>query len=172
MKEIPLTQGKVALVDDEDFEVLNAFKWCAGRDKRTFYVMRRVRRPSGGWTTEKMHRVILMRKLGHSLAKDEQSDHVNGDGLDNRRENLQMATTAQNQRNCHRFMHTVTSRYLGVCWHKHFAKWTPRVGVARKRVSLGYYRTESEAALAREFYIAAHPELQARSNFAGHELTL
>lgn len=176
MREIPLTQGKVALVDDEDYAALAMLKWHANRDGLTFYARHnarhRVRRPDGAWTHEQMHRVILARKLGRPLAKGEHTDHVNGDGLDNRRENLRPATSSQNHRNCRRRVASPSSRYLGVTWAKNRKKWTAQIYINGKNANLGQYLSEDEAALAREFYIAAHPELQARSNFAGHELRL
>jgi len=174
MKKIPLTKGKVALVDDDDFEVLNAHRWHAsGHRQKIFYASRCVRTPDGAWIPERMHRVILSRKLGRVLVKGEQVDHVSGDGLDNRRDNLRSATIAQNLRNCFRRRTAIqSSRYLGVSWHNREQQWQARIGVSYKRIELGWYQTEIEAALAREFYISAHPELGARSNFSQHELTL
>jgi hypothetical protein len=169
MREIPLTQDKVALVDDEDYEALNAFKWFVKRDRDTSYAMRNVR---GKPTKELIHRVVLARKLGRTLAKGERADHINGDGLDNRRENLRQATHAQNMRNCRRHSVNPSSRYLGVRWYKHTRKWLAQIKIDSRPIYLGTYRTENEAALAREFYIVAHPELHARSNFSEHELTL
>ena len=170
MREIPLTQGLVALVDDEDYEVLNAYKWQAQRHGHTAYA---VRHASGQHSVqERMHRIVLARMLGRPLANDEMSDHINGNGLDNRRENLRPSTCAQNQRNCRKPDNAQTGRYLGVRWVKHCKSWQAGIGVNRKDIYLGIYSTETEAALAREFYIAAHPELHARSNFSQRELTL
>lgn len=174
MREIPLTQGKVALVDDEDFETLNAHKWCAVRQRHTFYAVRNVRLHSPsprGSTMVKMHLVVLSRKPGRLLARGELPDHVNGNGLDNQRVNLRRATHGQNLRNC-RKREALTSRYLGVSWANRRANWRAQIRIDGKARSLGNYTTEDEAALAREFYIAANPELQAKSNFQGNELTL
>jgi hypothetical protein len=164
-REIPLTQGKVALVDDEDFEVLNAFKWCAYRDRYTFYAHRSMRLPGGRQKTEAMHRVILARKLGRALLKGEKTDHENGYGLDNRRNNLRLATHAQNGRNCRRRVANPSSQFLGVAWHKDTGKWVAQIVVDGKHIHLGLHSTEITAAQAREAYIVARPELQARSNF-------
>ena len=101
MRDIPLSQGKVALVDDGDFEALNAHKWCAQRVRHTFYAVRHVRRADGWRMTERMHRVVLARKLGRPLMPGEKPDHENGDGLDNQRDNVRLATNAQNGRNRH-----------------------------------------------------------------------
>ena len=176
MREIQLTQGKVALVDDEDFEVLNAHKWFAHHHRYTFYAKRNAklaaRRINGGPAHERMHRVVLERKLGRVLATDEQPDHINGDGLDNRRANLRPATKAQNCHNRHHHIANLSSRYSGVVWDATSGAWMSQIKSRGNRTYLGRYQSENEAALAREFYIAAHPDLQARSNFSERELTL
>ena len=165
MKEIHLTQGKVAIVDDEDHETLSSVKWFAQRNGRTFYAERRICIPGGGQKAELMHRLVLERKLDRELFKADQCDHINGDGLDNRRGNLRVSTYAQNNRNCRRHVRNPSSRYLGVSWDKIHENWKTSITINGKQISIGYYETELAAALAREAYIAAHPELHARSNF-------
>jgi hypothetical protein len=96
MKGIPLTRGKVALVDDEDFEVLNTHKWYAHKDHCTFYACRQAE--DGSKKKMTMHRQLLSLKLGRPLLKGEKTDHWNGNGLDNKRENLRLSTNAQNGR--------------------------------------------------------------------------
>ena len=166
MKEIALTQGKVAIVDDEDHEALAMYKWQAYRRRKTFYVKRSLPRVDGKRPSEHMHQVVFARKIGRPPDDNMECDHINGDGLDNRRENLREVTTAQNQRNCQRSKKNRSSQYLGVAWHGHTKKWQARIGVAWKSIYLGCYSTELAAAQAREAYIAAHPELHAKSNFA------
>lgn len=90
-KQIPLTQGLSAIVDITDFDWLNKWKWCALRDGRTFYAVRFVRK--GGAKLIRMHREIMELKNG------EYADHINGDGLDNRKSNLRLATASQNGAN-------------------------------------------------------------------------
>ena len=165
MKEIALSQGKVAIVDDEDYEALSSFRWCAQRGGNTFYAKRHVTRHGGGQTTVKMHRLVLERKLGRTLAKGEHTDHINGDGLDNQSENLRVATKAQNAHNRLRRKANPSSQYLGVSWIKRDSKWHAQITVNGKGINLGYYSTELAAAQAREAFIAAHPELYARTNF-------
>ena len=80
MKTITLTQGKVALVDDEDFEELCKHKWCANRRAGMYYVLRRVTLPTGKQISILMHRQIL----GLTDPKIF-TDHINHDPLDNRR---------------------------------------------------------------------------------------
>lgn len=101
MKEIPLTQGKVTLVDDEDYEYLIQWKWYALKNKATVYAVRTVRRG----VLLYMHREI-MKPLGNDVV-----DHINFNGLDNQKHNLRTCTSYQNCLN--RKPHGA-SKYLGV----------------------------------------------------------
>lgn len=94
MKEIPLTQGKVALVDDEDFELLNQLNWYAYKNKTgNYYAVR-------NYSAEKGKRkIILMHREIMDAPKGIQVDHRNGDGLYNQKENLRLATHQQNSFN-------------------------------------------------------------------------
>jgi len=167
MKEIPLTQGKVALVDDEDFELLNQYKWYAKRNRNVYYVVRQVHKLGGGQASEYMHLVLLARKLGRPIAKGMECDHKNGDGLDNQRENIQEATYAQNNRNFRRRIANRSSQYIGIHWRRDIQKWQAQATVNRTHIHLGCHATELAAAQAREAFIKAHPELNARPNFDG-----
>ena|SRR5690606_37156739 len=135
-KEIPLTQGKVAIVDDEDYERLVRFKW-AYHNKG--YALRMVRE-GGKHRTIFMHREILKAPAGLYV------DHINGDGLDNRRQNLRLATAQQNHFN--RRPRVCTSQYKGVSWHSRSQKWLASIKVNGKSRHLGYFDDEKEAALA------------------------
>ena len=92
MKVISLTQDKVALVDDEDYERLNQFKWYARWNNQRFYACRKIK-TSNGQKIEHMHRVIAI--TPHGL----DTDHKNGDSLDNQKDNLRWASRAQNMQN-------------------------------------------------------------------------
>jgi hypothetical protein len=93
VREIPLTQGKTALVDDEDFALVAGYKWCALRKKGNhWYAVRGVSTPKGVRHIY-MHRVIANPPEGMV------TDHINGDGLDNRRSNIRVATKRQNAQN-------------------------------------------------------------------------
>ena len=90
-RRIPLTQGKYAIVDPEDFERLNKYKWYAVKDSRTFYAYRN-KRVGKKYISLGMHREILD-PPGHLVV-----DHINHNGLDNRKANLRLATSAQEDR--------------------------------------------------------------------------
>ena len=96
-KEILLTQGQVAIVDAADFDWLNQWKWSARWNKGTqsFYALRNIPAPNGRQVTLGMHRAIL----GLQNGDKRYADHRNHETLDNRRENLRIATGAQNQQN-------------------------------------------------------------------------
>lgn len=136
MREIPLSQGRVALVDDEDYEGLAGYKWTAARARRTFYAVRNVWQ-GDRWVVIRMHAVMT----GWA-----QTDHVNGNGLDNRRSNMRPANAQQNGRNC-RSRQNSSSRYLGVSLHSG-GKWVSRITVDGKYRHLGLFATEEEAARA------------------------
>lgn len=154
--QVPLTQGLVAIVDDDDAAtVLVAGKWHAHGYHRTHYARRNVRRPDGSRTTLLLHTFLT----GWSYV-----DHRNGDGLDNRRSNLRPATNAQNARNGPLRMHN-TSGYRGVFWNKRDRVWHAKIGADYRLRHLGTFPDPISAAHA---YDAAARELHgefARLNF-------
>lgn len=92
MKKIKLTKGYEAMVDDHDFEELSKYEWQALVSPYTVYGIRGDR-SSGQRKTVYMHRQIMSPKKGLCV------DHIDGNGLDNRRKNLRCATVSENQRN-------------------------------------------------------------------------
>lgn len=149
MKQIPLSQGKVALVDDEDFEKVNKYRWRFGC--KDYAVRGSGTSAKGNYRTHYMHRVIL------NAPENLQIDHKNRNKLDNRKDNLRLATNAQNQTNSLRKLCFKTSRFKGVSWSKQKHKWEVRLSVDGKRIYAGRYTDEHEAArvysaLARHHY--------------------
>lgn len=140
-KEIPLTQGKVALVDIEDYDYLNQFKWYAQKCKNNlFYVVRNIKK-DGKQIKLCMHREIM------KTPKGMHTDHINGNGLDNRRNNLRICNSSKNQRNSGKHKNN-TSGYKGVFWHNRGKKWQASIGLNSKLKHLGLYSTKEEAAIA------------------------
>ena len=141
---IPLSQDYFAIVDEIDADLFFS-KWsvkiCANDP---YYAIRNIRTVDEKHTTESMHRIILSRKLGRNLLKNELVDHINGDGLDNRRDNLRVASPSENSRNQRR-KSSNKSGFKGVCWHKYTKKWTARITVEGKQKSLGYFDTPEDA---------------------------
>lgn len=138
MKTIPLTQNKVAFVDDEDFDRVNQFKWHAVKDGRTYYAVRNVTWTDGRRRLEYLHGFLLGIKG---------INHRDGDGLNCRRENLQSATQQQNIWAHRRKSKGATSRFRGVCWDSTKGKWLAQV-YNRGRVFQGAFETEEAAARA------------------------
>ena len=139
MKTIGLTQGKVALVDDEDFELLSQFRWY-------FQTPMGYARTTIGERKVYMHRLILKCEVPSI-----QVDHINGDKLDNRRENLRIATASQNQANKPKYKKKCSSIYRGVCYEPSSTskkKWCASILENGTRHYLGHFHTEQEAALA------------------------
>ncbi len=143
--EVNLSQGYVAIVDVEDAHVL-AYKWSARRSGRTVYAHRTVRRADGRRTSQTLHQFLT----GYAI-----TDHINGDGLDNRRSNLREATVSENGHNRRRDSDG-QSGFKGVSWHARSGKWQALIRANGPQRFLGYFATAGEAARA---YDAAAREL-------------
>ena len=137
VKEIPLTQGKIALVDDDDYELLSKFKWHAYKDRKVFYARRTFISED-----KSKRKLVYMHQILISIPKGFQCDHINRNSLDNRRINLRVATSRQNNINHGR---TKTSNHPGVCFEKFTGRWKAQIGFGKKNYNLGRYDTEEEA---------------------------
>lgn len=142
-RRIPVRPDGFTLVDDEDYEKLVGFPWeFTGSQQR--YVAYRKRVGGGKRPTFYMHRVIL----GLVNAPPEvQVDHINRDPSDNRKSNLRIATRSQNQVNRSGWR-KLTSKYRGVSRGKAQKKWAVGLTLYGKRIGLGSYDTEEQAARA------------------------
>lgn len=135
MKKIPLTKGKFTIVDDEDFEYLNQWKWKYHKDN---YACRTI---TGG-------SLVYMHRIVNKTPKGCLTDHINRNGLDNRRANLRIVTYSQNGFNTGIWKHN-TSGIKGVCWDKQKNKWEARIMINQKTIHLGFYSDIKDAAKAR-----------------------
>lgn len=138
MKEIVLTQDKVALVDDNTFEMLNKFKWFAQKSDNTYYACRMLPRINGKHPQIKMHHVVIGKP-----PKGFKTDHKNGNGLHNFKNNLRHVTNRQNCQN--RKNANDSSQYPGIYWHKQREKWCARIWSNGKMNHLGYFKVEINA---------------------------
>lgn len=145
MKEIKLTRGMVALVDDEDFAELSKFKWHAAKGRYTYYAERHPRVGEISLRrTVSMHRQILQCKHG------ERGDHKDCNGLNNCRANLRIATHAQNQRNRGAQKNSLTG-LKGVCFDRTTRssnKFKAMICIGGVRRYLGRFRTAKQAHIA------------------------
>jgi len=133
---IPLTQGKFAIVDAEDYPRLARYKWSASRSRHNLYACR-----CAGGKKISMHRVVANAPNGLLV------DHIDGDTLNNRKANLRLCSITQNNRN-RRPNRRATSKYKGVTWSKCCRKWFARIRPNRKVIYLGLFTDEIEAAVA------------------------
>lgn len=136
-KEIELTQGKVALVDDGDYEWLLAWKWHAHWSVDRWYA-----RTGTGGKKQYMHRLII----GATASKD--VDHKDNNGLNNCRDNIKVATHKQNIRR-QKMASSNSSGYKGVCHSKNkYRVWRAYIVVDGKHICLGGHFTKEDAAMA------------------------
>ena len=143
MKTIPLTHGKVALVDSQDYNWLSQFKWRAqksGKRSDSFYAVRNMTIEKRR-TTIQMHRQIMDPPHGLEI------DHKNNNGLDNRRCNLRFCTRSQNMANS-RGHRRRRSSFKGVSFHKEYKKWRAIITQNKKNQHLGFFRSQVRAAKA------------------------
>lgn len=143
MKEIKLTRDKVAIIDDEDFEKVNAFKWNCRIMGNYSYAFTNIKKEDGTKTSMSMHRYIMNPESSYVV------DHIDKNGLNNQKSNLRLATVSQN--NSNRKSQTGSkSRFLGVSFYKKTSKWVAFIsfGGNNRNKHLGYYKTEEEAAAA------------------------
>lgn len=142
MKQLPLTRGYVALVDDADYETLNKYKWTAAANSRQkrFYALRKVVK-NGKSKTVWMHRFICDAPKGLMV------DHVNGNSLDNRRCNLRQCNGSQNMIN-QGLIVTNKSGFKGVSWNKKKRKWTAAISWKNKQIHIGVFGEKENAARA------------------------
>ena len=143
MKQIELTQGKVALVDDADYDWLNQWKWCAHKTKKGFYAVRGFRLKKNKRSLISMHRQILGLKRGDKR----QGDHINHNKLDNRRNNIRICTQSQNNMN-QKPGRNLTSPFKGITWSKLYRRWIAHLTINKETKSLGYFIQEKDAARA------------------------
>lgn len=137
VKEIPLTQGKVALVDDEDYELVSQYKWCVHSKTRHCYAL------STNIPQILMHRLIMSAKQGEII------DHINHNGLDNRRKNLRIASRSLNKANS-RFPIDNVSGFVGVFFDKRKSKWILYVTYNGGTIQSGICKDPATAALVRD----------------------
>ena len=132
---IPLTKGKVAIVDGAEYDRLNKYNWYACRQGNCFYARRQERR-----RFIYMHRQVIAARKGMVV------DHIDGNGLNNRRSNLRLCTVRENMWN--RRPTGGPSPYKGVRRRKENKKWAAQINCRGRRYHLGYFQNQIDAAIA------------------------
>lgn len=131
MKLIPLTKGKFAKVDDEDFDRINQFKWCITFNNGKAYACRR-----------SLGRKIYLHWF---LIREKGVDHIDGDGLNNQKRNLRKCTQSQNLQNK---IGNGKSKLKGVWFWKSRGKYQANIQLNGKKRTIGYFDTAEDAANA------------------------
>lgn len=157
--KIPLTQGRFALIDPADYEIVRTRSWVLYRGRhgnlyaRAFDCVR-----DGRKHHISMHKAIMRTPPGMEV------DHINGDGLDNRRTNLRLCTHQNNMRNM-KPGRPASSRFKGVAWYRRDGRWRAYLVIDAKQTHLGYFDDETEAAHAYDRAARRHFGAYARLNF-------
>jgi len=141
MKEIQLTQGYVALIDDEDYDMVNFFSWRVMIRKTNIYVGTQACRINKKAVTMLLHQLVL-----HNTPEGYEIDHIDGNALNNQKSNLRIVTHTQNMKNTRKSSGGVTSKYKGVFKPSGVRKYKVLITVDKKVIYLGYYKDELEAA--------------------------
>lgn len=146
--------GNYAVVDDEDYEFLNQWKWCAQvkRNASKLYVSPiRNLRVSGIKQNVKMSRQILGATYPEIIV-----DHIDGNPLNNQKSNLRLCLAADNVKNARKSKKGASSKYRGVRWFKPHGKWVAKITVNKLEIFIGYFDSEVEAALAYNLAATKH----------------
>lgn len=141
MKEINLTRGMVALVDDEDYDYLNKFSWQAHNCRGKFYAS------CGKYINSDKNEIIYMHRLILNTIKGIDVDHIDHNTLNNQKYNLRNCTRSQNLMNRNG---RGKSAFCGVSWNVYHKLWKAYITVNKKQIHLGYFKSETEAAKKRD----------------------
>lgn len=145
MAKVGLTRGLFAKVDKEDLPRINHRKWYADPSRHTHYARMEVTK-KGEKARVYMHRLIIGAKKGQVV------DHINGDGLDNRRANLRICSYSRNGLNRARVNNP--HGHIGITWDKNRRKWRAQIVVDYKRRNLGRFDRKADAIKARQAAMA------------------
>ncbi len=154
MKMIPLTRGKIAIVDDRDFKLVSSFEWFASCNR------------SGNWYARRNETMDCAYASMHALILNsfKEIDHKDRDGLNNRRDNLRIVTRKQNSYNR---VGRAGKRYKGVSWMAIRNKWRAYIVSEGKQISLGLHQSKK---LAMDAYDKKAIELWGEYARTNHDL--
>ena len=148
--------GNWAFVSDEDYVLVMKYRWVASLDPKSKKIYGRTE----SLPRTRMHVLIMNTKGNNSIVVD----HIDGDSLNNQRENLRIATITQNNQNVAK-RKNASSKYKGVIWSKQHNKWRVRITLNKKTISFGLYDSEEEAAKVYDLRAKEYFKEFARLNF-------
>lgn len=154
---VALGKGKVAVIDAADKVLVEGINWYAALQYKVYYAIS-ASKVGGKRLTPSMHRLIMGEPVGKAI------DHIDGDGLNNRRCNLRLASVAENSRNTGKKA-TNTSGFKGVSWRADRQKWQVHIRTGGRRLSLGHFSDLQDAARAYAVACAKY-----HGEFAPHEV--
>lgn len=144
MREIQLTRNQVALIDDEDFDLINQHKWFSVSPRQKNY------RHTWYAACKIQGRHVTMHNLLLNPPKGSVADHIDHNGLNNRRTNIRISTTRENSWNTNKHKNC-TSKFKGVSWNKEKSKWQARICINGRETHLGWFHDEVLAANTYDF---------------------
>jgi hypothetical protein len=140
-RKIPLTKGKYAIVDVDDYKHLSKYKWHVKEGKNTFYAVRH-------YYFKSVHKHVCMHREIIKAPDNLFVDHINLNGLDNRKANLRLATKTQNSQNVPKTRRKTSSKYKGVSYQTRDRVWRAKIKIKRRDKHLGSFKNEIDAAKA------------------------
>jgi hypothetical protein len=158
-RRIYLGEGVWTIVDLQDYYHLNNFNWCPKKRGLSIYAVRLSSNSSGSIRIISMHKGILKAPVGLLV------DHKNGETLDNRRSNLRIATHSQNMFNRKKVRTKTSSRFIGVSYDKKKRLWKSSISTHGRKIFLGYFKNEIDAAKACDAAAKKYHGEFARLNF-------
>jgi len=157
MKKMELSQNKMALVDDMDYEWLSQWKWSYKKGRHTGYAVRCNSKDENKTSTVYMHREIALRTFGE--INDNLVDHLDGNGINNQRCNLRITSLSNNNQN------RTIKNHLGICFHERAGKWQAKISKDNKAYHLGLFDSEKEALRAYDEKARELYGFHAKTNF-------
>lgn len=131
-------EGRFAILDKRDYQMISKHTWFVRNNRNKYFYA--ARKDKG--------KIIMMHRIINQTPIGMETDHINHNTLDNRRNNLRTVTHSKNQMNREINSNNVSGK-SGVCWIDRFKKWVVHININKKKTTLGYYKNFEDAVLVR-----------------------